>query len=162
MVSLNGHLTMLPFLSQGVRWCGADLIPCLLIPEYGQSNTPVSFVIYGIIKLIKISLFAMVHSIGVIWIRIRDPMMNPSWNRIDRFICNCTMVQVISDHWSWSGFSQRNTSLNLSEYFWIISGASSCQPRHPFGQQNYWPKGLLILILCTSCHVCWLLTTILF
>ena len=33
--------------------------------------------------------------------------MNPLWKRIHRFIWS-TMMHVISDHWSWSGSSQRN------------------------------------------------------
>ena len=32
---------------------------------------------------------------------------NPLWARIPRFLW-CTMIQVILDHWSWSGSSQRN------------------------------------------------------
>ena len=33
--------------------------------------------------------------------------MNPLWTRIHRFIWS-TMIQMISDHWSWSGSYQRN------------------------------------------------------
>ena len=33
--------------------------------------------------------------------------INPLWKRIHRFIWS-TMIRVISDHWSWSGSSQRN------------------------------------------------------
>ena len=32
---------------------------------------------------------------------------NPPWEIIDQFIW-CTMIRVISHHWSWSGSSQRN------------------------------------------------------
>ena len=38
--------------------------------------------------------------------RSNEPM-NPPWTRIHRFIWS-TMIQVISDHWSWSGSYQRN------------------------------------------------------
>ena len=41
--------------------------------------------------------------------RSNEPM-NPLWTRIHRFIWS-TMIQVISDHWSWSGSSQRNKPL---------------------------------------------------
>ena len=35
--------------------------------------------------------------------------MNPLWTRIHRFIWS-TMIQMISDHWSWSWSYQRNSS----------------------------------------------------
>ena len=42
--------------------------------------------------------------------RSNEPM-NPLWERIHQFIW-CTKIQVISDHWSWSGSSQRNTPID--------------------------------------------------
>ena len=66
-----------------------------------------------------------VCSFEMIWIRISDPRslrsdhgrsnepMNPLWTRIHRFIWS-TMIRVISDHWSWSGSSQRNAPFVFS------------------------------------------------
>ena len=61
-----------------------------------------------------------VRSFGMIRIRISDPRslgsskepMNPLWTRIHRFIWS-TMIRVISDHWSWSGSSQKNAPLEM-------------------------------------------------
>ena len=38
--------------------------------------------------------------------------INPLWTRIHRFIWS-TMIRVISDHWSWSGSSQKNAPLEM-------------------------------------------------
>ena len=43
--------------------------------------------------------------------RSNEPM-NPLWTRIHRFIWS-TMIQMISDHWFWSGSYQRNVPQNL-------------------------------------------------
>ena len=44
--------------------------------------------------------------------RVRsNEAMNPFWTRIYRFIWS-TMIRVTSDHWSWSGSSQRNAPLH--------------------------------------------------
>ena len=41
---------------------------------------------------------------------------NPPWERIHRFIW-CSRIRVISDHWSWSGSSQRNAPLEIWEIY---------------------------------------------
>ena len=43
--------------------------------------------------------------------------MNPLWTRIHRFIWS-TMIQIISDHWSWSGSYQRNAPKN--KHFQVV------------------------------------------
>ena len=55
--------------------------------------------------------------------------MNPLWTRIHRFIWS-TMIRVISDHWSWSGSSQRNAPIIYSTTSMLTthnySGSSTC------------------------------------
>ena len=46
----------------------------------------------------------------IIYCRSNNPM-NPLWTRIHQFIW-FTMIRVISDHWSWSGSSQKNAPLD--------------------------------------------------
>ena len=42
--------------------------------------------------------------------------MNPLWTRIHWFIWS-SMIQMISDHWSWSGSSERNAPLRETKWF---------------------------------------------
>ena len=46
--------------------------------------------------------------------RSNEPM-NPGWTRIRRFI-RSAMIREISDHWSWSGSSQRKAPIRLQNY----------------------------------------------
>ena len=73
---------------------------------------------------LPVELELKVRSIGMIRVRtiivIRDhsdhstskELTNPPWEMIHRYL-RCSMVRVISDHWSWSGSFQRNASLHL-------------------------------------------------
>ena len=55
--------------------------------------------------------------------------MNPLWTRIHRFIWS-TMIQVISDHWSWSGSSQRNAPITFFPFaFSACNWAIDCLSR---------------------------------
>ena len=72
-----------------------------------------------------------VRSFEMIRIRISDPRsvtgdrwpMNPLWKRIHGFIWS-TIARVILDHWSWSGSSQRNASLDIDKLNWSTMPSS--------------------------------------
>ena len=86
---------------------------------------------------------------NVITFRTNDIVYNscPEW--IHRFIWS-TMIQVISDHWSWSGSSQRNAhpmlrpALFSAFVFWVSVFRNKC---------------FLMIILLSSTKLCILLTT---
>ena len=83
----------------------------LLISHFKHFSTWISFLPFAVNAMLNKDL--RVRSFEMIRISNSDPRslgsnepMNPLWTRIHRFIWS-TMIRVISDHWSWSGSSQR-------------------------------------------------------
>ena len=75
--------------------------------------------------------------------RSNEPM-NPLWTRIHRFIWS-TMIRVISDHWSWSGSSQRNAPFGFHKFpKAFVDVISHAKPKSAFLwdylHQDLWSK----------------------